>query len=441
MDWHHVLEAGGILISGLLFYSYTYNWFPSGPPGPRQPRTIVGGVAFGALAVVLMVSRIQIADGVYIDARALPVALIGLFEGWPAAFISAAMSAIYRLVGPRQGGAGAPAGIIGILAVAAVASLVHEWAKRSGRVGPRHAFALSALVFLSTAGAFAVLGSFGLTLFAAQWLGYVIMSLIGVGLIARLFRDVVEQHRLVEVQQRFRAIIDEATDAIRIVDPETLKILDANHADCTLSGYARDELIGRDVRDFWAESGPGRVERETALAETHAKGFARALGAVYRRRTGELVSVDATHRLVSYRGRRYEIVIYRDASERVSAESARRESAELRSVTLLARATAHEINNPLAVILGAAQLLIGRVADGSAESRWLQQLLDATARIREAVWRLNHVTRVVSTEERDGAPGMLDTARSSEPPPVSGIEPAAEAPGTTRAPGSRSTPA
>ena len=29
MDLHHVLEAGGILVSGLLFYSYTYGRFPA----------------------------------------------------------------------------------------------------------------------------------------------------------------------------------------------------------------------------------------------------------------------------------------------------------------------------------------------------------------------------------------------------------------------------
>ena len=28
MNYHHLLEAIGILVSGLLFYSYTYSWFP-----------------------------------------------------------------------------------------------------------------------------------------------------------------------------------------------------------------------------------------------------------------------------------------------------------------------------------------------------------------------------------------------------------------------------
>jgi PAS domain S-box-containing protein len=438
MDTHHLLEAGGILVSGLLFYSYTYSWFPSGPPGARRLRTVVNGVAFGVLAVILMVSRIQIAEGVFIDARSIPVALIGLFEGWPAALIAASMSAGYRLT---QGGSGAVAGVIGIFAVAGAAALAHEWSRRTGRVWPQGAFALSGLVFLATLGAFGLLGPRGLEMFGKMWFGYLVMLLVGIGLIARLFRDVVEQHRLTEAQQRFRAIIDEATDAIRIVDPDTLRILDVNHADCELSGYTRRELIGRDAREFWAESGPGRGEREAALRETRAKGFARTLGVAYRRRSGDLLSVDATHRIVAYRGRRYEIVIYRDASERLAAETARRESAELRSVTLLARATAHEINNPLAVILGAGQLLAGRLTAGTVEARWIQQALEATGRIRDAVWRLNHVTRVVSTDEPDGTPGMLDTARAIEPPSVTETAEGAEAPGTTRGPPSLPPPA
>ena len=77
MNLHHVVEAIGILVSGLLFYSYTYSWLPTTRRGSRLWRALLNGTGFGGLAVVLMIARIEIAEGLFVDARAVPVALIG----------------------------------------------------------------------------------------------------------------------------------------------------------------------------------------------------------------------------------------------------------------------------------------------------------------------------------------------------------------------------
>ena len=98
MNFHHLLEAVGILVIGLLFYSYTYGRLQGEASRRRTARAIVYGLAFGALSVAMMVARIEISPGVYIDARLVPVALIGLFEGGPAAVITAPLiTAVFSL--------------------------------------------------------------------------------------------------------------------------------------------------------------------------------------------------------------------------------------------------------------------------------------------------------------------------------------------------------
>jgi len=105
--------------------------------------------------------------------------------------------------------------------------------------------------------------------------------------------------------------------------------------------------------------------------------------------------------------------IARDITHRKRSEATTRERDTLRSVASLAAGAAHEINNPLAVIMGQVQLLSDEVV-GPARHR-ITEILEATDRIRAIVARMRHVTRVELFEESPGLPPMLDLRRSSEP--------------------------
>ena len=191
MDYHHVVEAAGVVSFGLVYYSFTYRWFEAGPPARRRWRGVVNGLVFGMLAVVLMISRIHVGDGHFVDARAVPIALVGLVEAGAAGWLAAALAVIYRI---WLGGAGAPAGVVGIVAVAAAAVAVRRWAARERGVRLRHSMALGAAAFAITWGSFLLLGTRGAALFSSMWLPFLAMSLVGIGAGARLFADVVASH-------------------------------------------------------------------------------------------------------------------------------------------------------------------------------------------------------------------------------------------------------
>lgn len=376
---------------------------------------MVNGLVFGLLSVVLMIARIEVADDLYIDARSVPVALIGLFEGWGAGLLASTLPALYRLT--AIGGPGAPAGAIGVMVAGLLGGLAHAWARRAGAVGHRHALALSGAVFLATFASFALVGAPAVRVFGRVWLPLLVTCVVGIGLAGRLFGNVVEQARLSVERQRFRAIIDAASEAIGIIDPDTFRIIDVNQQVCELSGYARPELIGRDARELWPTDPTQYARHERIAAEARQHGYARAFGVPYRTRSGRILSVDSSRRLVEHQGRRYEIVVIRDAAEREAAEATRREAAELRAVTLLAGATAHEINNPLAVIVGALDLLGRRVPTEGVESKWLEQALEGAHRIRDIVLRMARITRVESTAAGANLPPILDIKKSSDEPP------------------------
>lgn len=105
--------------------------------------------------------------------------------------------------------------------------------------------------------------------------------------------------------------------------------------------------------------------------------------------------------------------IARDITHRKRIEATTRERDTLRSVASLAAGAAHEINNPLAVVLGQVQLLANEL-EGAQRQR-IAEILEAIDRIRAIVARMRHLTRVELSEPYPGLPEMLDFARSSEP--------------------------
>src|SRR5262244_3919575 len=131
VDIHHVIEAAGIVVLGLVFYSYARRWLDSNRWIDARLRALTVGLVFGVLTIALMISRIEVGQGTFV-------------------------AAAYRA---SLGGAGAPAGVAGLLATAGAAALALQWARRSGGVRSRHGFVLGAAVCVITLGTFLMLGA------------------------------------------------------------------------------------------------------------------------------------------------------------------------------------------------------------------------------------------------------------------------------------------
>ena len=103
--------------------------------------------------------------------------------------------------------------------------------------------------------------------------------------------------------------------------------------------------------------------------------------------------------------------IVRDITHRKQIVAALRERNALRYVASLAAAAAHEINNPLAVVVGEAQLLAEEV--DAARRRRIEEILEATRRIQAAVDQLKRINRLELMDAPQPVPEMLDLEKSS----------------------------
>ncbi len=107
---------------------------------------LAGGVLFGAVGIVGMMTPLQFAPGVIHDGRSIVLGLAGLFGGPAAAGVSALLCGGYRLY---LGGAGTVAGLAVIAEAAAIGTVLHFLRQRDERwVSPLRLWASGLVIHL-----------------------------------------------------------------------------------------------------------------------------------------------------------------------------------------------------------------------------------------------------------------------------------------------------
>jgi PAS domain S-box-containing protein len=151
---------------------------------------------------------------------------------------------------------------------------------------------------------------------------------------AALQRQVVEED-LRGSEARYRAVIEQATDGIYLLDAETRRILETNPSFQKMLGYTADEMRGMEVYDFVAHP---RENVDATIGRTLQQ-RRRVVGERrYRRSDGSVVDVEVGVSVISHDGKQVICTIVRDVTERKEAEEALRQS-ELLYRTVIEQAT------------------------------------------------------------------------------------------------------
>ena len=72
----------------------------------------------------------------------------------------------------------------------------------------------------------------------------------GVERVTSVLQDITERKEAKRALELFRKLIDHSNDAVKVVDPETLRFLDVNDKTCEDLGYTREELLSMTVFDI-----------------------------------------------------------------------------------------------------------------------------------------------------------------------------------------------
>jgi len=137
----------------------------------------------------------------------------------------------------------------------------------------------------------------------------------------RLLTEVREGERTIGELKLFRAQVDQSNDSILVMDPETLRFLDANEKACARLGYSREELQSLGVFDI----DPAVTKASTARVTEELKktGFV-TMESVHRRKDGSTFPVELSMTRVRL-NRDYVVTIARDITESQQAQERLRE--------------------------------------------------------------------------------------------------------------------
>lgn len=168
------------------------------------------------------------------------------------------------------------------------------------------------------------------------------------------------ERQVAQSEARYRELYENAKYSIMIVDLEDGRLLDVNGEAERLTGYARDELVGRrvwelrteDFQDAARRNWLKTVRRETTSFEN----------VPLRRKDGSTVYVEYDCMFTEINGRPVMQSIYRDVTEKQAMEFTLIQSQKLAGLGQLSAGVAHELRNPLG-IMGSSLYYINSVLD------------------------------------------------------------------------------
>jgi len=227
----------------------------------------------------------------------------------------------------------------------------------------------------------------------ALLLGIVVLGLLAIASQRRLSAALKRQ--MGRQEELMRSILNSSADAIVFVDNDN-HVRVWNRGAEVLFGYTAEEMVGHTFRRLVPPEIDAEAELRRIQEEEARKGFVRDYVATRITRDGRRVAVDITRTpVLSEKGEVIgSTVIIRDVTAKMEWEQRIYHTEKLASIGNLAAGVAHEINNPLAVMLGFADLLLERARPGTADYEDLQAIAESGKSARKIVENLLGFARV-----------------------------------------------
>jgi PAS domain S-box-containing protein len=215
-------------------------------------------------------------------------------------------------------------------------------------------------------------------------------------------------HLASNTDDKWQAVLDSLEDGYYECDLKG-NYIRANSALCRISEYCREEIIGRNYRDFFSpEDAEKMYETFHDVFISRNPGFPKNFTVIAKSgRKKEIESSislinDASGRISGFRG------IIRDVSKKKRMEKELLRARKLEAIGILAGGIAHDYNNALTAILG--NISLAKMEAGPEAKSLLEVLNDA----EEASLKAVELTRHLGTFAKGGKP-ELEVINYKEP--------------------------
>lgn len=202
------------------------------------------------------------------------------------------------------------------------------------------------------------------------------------------------QREISEKEEHFRAVFDNADESI-IISSVNGRIIKANPAAVSLTGYSQTELYQMTIHDLFDIDDKEISMRQISWLIMGGKVHYQSH---FRLSSGKVVNVDVSASLTEVSGEKVIINIVRDLSERDKLISKITQTQKMESLGAMAEGIAHDFNNILEGILGAAELSQVEVKDNSEIKSNLDLIIDMGQRGARLTRQLLNYARQAEVE-------------------------------------------
>jgi PAS domain S-box-containing protein len=215
-----------------------------------------------------------------------------------------------------------------------------------------------------------------------------------------------------EANENLELIFNTSPDAVLITRLTDGYFVGVNEGFTALTGYTRAEVLGKSAPEINIWKNPAdRQQLVTTLNET---GLCENLEAVFQRKDGSQLNGLVSAKIITLQGAPHIISVTRDITERKRAEEALRKlNAELQTrneeLDAFAHTVAHDLINPLGVMLGYAELLLDNFGD-LPEEDVRQALITVSRSGRKANSIIESLLLLASVRKQDVQAAPLDMA-------------------------------
>ena len=198
------------------------------------------------------------------------------------------------------------------------------------------------------------------------------------GCIVRLVGTAQDVTERMKAEERFYKAFNANPEPMTIATLSDGRYIDVNESFLRVTGYQREEVIGRSSLElqFW-KSPEDRARFVEILAN---QGAVRDLEINFLTKSREERTALDSAEIAEFDGEKCVIAILKDITERKSLEKQLRQAQKMEAIGQLSGGIAHDFNNLLGVIIGYSEVLEERLAPGDSLQKSVQEIKKAGKR-------------------------------------------------------------
>ena len=185
---------------------------------------------------------------------------------------------------------------------------------------------------------------------------------ISPGRMAVFFVDIKDQklalREMRQSEEKFSTLFRLSPDSIMLIDLETGTIADVNETFLALAGRTREETLGRTTAELDLYADPSH--RQVVIDTIRNEGMFDNMEIEFKGEHGSTKVHSVSGRTIPLGGKPYLMTMSRDITDIKQMQEMMVQTEKMISVGGIAAGIAHEINNPLGIVLQAAQNLVQR---------------------------------------------------------------------------------